>query len=420
MRRRTQVAWIVAAAIALLSSAAGAEPVELRIWAWTPGTVNGDIFATYLEEFHAEHPEIRVVVERGSNEGALVVAFAGGAAPDLVQGIGPWATALGPQGILLPLDPYIDGPNGFPREAFVDDLWSFSTVGGRTYQLAIDSNERALYVSVDAAEQAGIDPFEPVEDWNQLLDWARKMTLRTGEGVSRWGFDMHQENGGNRWHWIWLNEGEIFSADKSRALLDHPNTIEALEWANEMVNTYQVSPAPGVVQGGHRGNFINGSYATMITASSFIPELEQQGIRFVTYPGPPGPGKKGYRFSGATSSTISIVSSTEHPEEAWTFVRWLAYEKGLDLANERGGIPYLLEGLRSLKYQSQPWEAFATSILTYAPRNNYISGVSERDWLPQFQAAWDAAIRGQGNARVVLQQAQEAIDARLAEIAGER
>lgn len=417
MRRSIMPAWIVPVVTVLLSCAAGAETVELRIWAWTPGTLHGDIFAKYVEEFHREHPHIRVVVERASNEGALVVAFAGGAAPDLVQGIGPWATALGPQGILLPLDPFIDGPNGIPREAYVDDLWSFSMVDGHTYQLAIDSNERALFVSVDAAEEAGVDPYEPIEDWNQLLERARKMTLWTGQTASRWGFDMYQENGGNRWHWIWLNEGEIFAPDKSRAFLDHPNTIEALEWARDMVNVYRVSPAPGVVRGGHRGNYVGGTYAMMITSSSFIPELEQQAIRFVTYPGPPGPGKRGYRFSGATSSTLSIVSSTRHPEEAWTFLRWIAHEKGLDLANERGGIPYLLEGLRSPKYQSQPWQAFAKSILTYSPRNNYIYGVSERDWLPQFQAAWDAAVRGEQNARLVLQQAQEAIDARLAEIA---
>ena len=192
------------------------------------------------------------------------------------------------------------------------------------------------------------------------------MTVRAGNEVSRWGFDMHQENGGNRWHWVWLNEGELFTPEKQRAWFDHPNTVEALQWAYDMVNTYQVSPAPGAVQGGHRGNFISGVYAMMITSSSFVPELKQQGIRFVTHPGPPGPGKNGYRFSGATSSTLSIVSSTQHPKEAWTFLRWLVYEKGLEFAEERGGIPYLIEGLQSGKYRA-PWEAFATSILTISP-----------------------------------------------------
>ncbi len=401
----------------IVSAVAHAQTVELRIWAWTPGGLNGDIFARYLDQFHAEHPNIRVVVERGSNEGALLVAYAGGAAPDLIQGVGPWATALGPRGVLLPLDAYIDGPAGFPRDAFVDDLWSFSTVGGKTYQLAVDSNERALYVSTDAAESSGLDPNAPMRDWNDLLDWARKMTLRNGDETSRWGFDMHQENGGNRWHWVWLNDGELFSEDKSRATFDHPNTVEALQWASEMVNTYRVSPAPGMLQGSSRANFRSGNYGMIVTASSFITELQQDGMRFVTKPGPPGPGKEGGRFSGATSSMLGIVSTTEHPDEAWTFLRWLVYEQGLSFAGDRGGIPYLVDGLRSEKYQSQPWNAFAESIMTYNPRNAYMSGVSESDWLPQFQAAWDAVIRGEQGANVVLEQAQESVNARLAELA---
>jgi len=418
MRMSTALRCLAAlAAVFAFAAIARAGQVELRIWSWVPGSFNGDIFQRYLDEFHATHPNIRVVVERaGSNEPALLVAYAGGAAPDLVQGTGPWASSLGPSGVLLPLDAYIDGPGGFPREAFVDDLWSFSTVDGTTYQLAVDSNERALFISTDAALSAGIDIAAPVRDWNDLLELARKMTVRSGDQTTRWGFDMHQENGGNRWHWVWLNDGELFSPDKSRAQFDHPNTIDALQWAHDMVHVYQVSPAPGALSGSSRVNFRSGRFAMMITASTFVAELQQAGIGFVTKPGPPGPGKHGGRFSGASSSVIGIVSTTEHPDEAWTFLRWLVYEKGLSFAEDRGGIPYLLDGLRSAKYQAQPWNAFAESIMTYSPRNTYMTGVSQDDWTPHFQAAWDAVIRGQQSPAAALRQAQEVVNARLAEL----
>ena len=227
---------------------------------------------------------------------------------------------------------------------------------------------------------------------------------------------MHQENGGNRWHWVWLNEGEILSADRSRAMLDDPNTMDAIKFAADMVNTYGVSPRPGTVKGGSKTNFLNGIYGMMITSSTFVPTLQQADKEFITIPGPPGPGKHGYRFSGATSSTMSIVRSSNHPEEAWTFIRFLMYENGVQFANDRGGIPYLKKGLRSDRFMKQPWQAFAESIMTFGPRNAYAAGVSESDWLPQFQAAWDSAIRGEAAAEIVLKQAQESIDARLAEL----
>lgn len=414
---RRWIRWLLPAlAVGFSCSVALAAPVELRMWGWLPGTVNGDIFAKYLDEFHATHPNIRVKVEKGSNEQELLVAYAAGTAPDLVQGIGPWATALGPKGVLLPLDTFIDGPNGIPRRDYVDDLWSFSRINGKTYQLAVDSNERALYVSADAAGSSGINVNQPMRDWNDLLVWARKLVRRTGDQVERWGFDMQQENGGNRWHWVWLNEGEILAPDGRRALLDHPNTVAALRFASDMVNTYRVSPPPGTVKGSSQSNFTNGVYAMMITSSSFVPRLKEAGHEFITIPGPPGPGKKGHRFSGATASTLSIVRTTKHANEAWAFLRWLAYEKGVSFANDRGGIPYLKRGLQSDRFLKQPWGAFAASIMTFEPRNAYVPGLSESDWLPQFQAAWDSVLRAEQGAEVVLLQAQEAINARLAEL----
>jgi multiple sugar transport system substrate-binding protein len=405
---------LVTLLVLLLTGTAAAEVVELRVWAWLPGSVNGDIFAKYIAEFEASHPNIRVTVERGSNESQLLVAYAGGAAPDLTQGVGPWATSLGPKGILMPLDDFIDGPNGFPRKDFIDDLWSFSIVNGKTYQLASDSNERALFVSAEIAGKSGVDVSQPMRDWNDLLAWARKMTKRTGDNVEYWGYDVNQENGGGRWNWVWLNEGEIFSKDGTQALLDNPNTVEALQFASDMINSWGVAPPPG--SGASKTQFRNGKFSMITTASTFVNELELAGIEFYTIPGPPGPGKGGYRFSGATSSMMGIVSSTKHPEEAWTFLRWLMYEKGVDFANDRKGIPYLLKGLRSEQYMKQPWNAFATSIMTFQPRNGYVTGLSESDWTSHFQSAWDAVMKNQAAPLTALRQAQEVINVRLAEI----
>ncbi|HHT28607.1 MAG TPA: extracellular solute-binding protein [Firmicutes bacterium] len=396
---------------------ASAAQVELTIWAWPAGTTNGDILARYIAMYEEQNPHVTIKVEKqGNQEKQLLVAFAADAAPDIVQGVGTWANTLGPMGVLLPLDSFIDGPNGFPRDDFIDDLWSFCSVDGVTYQLAADSNERALFVDADAAESTGIALSQPIRDWNDLLQWARKLTYRVGDKVERWGFDMHQENTGSRWHWIWLNEGEIFSKDKTQSVLDHPNTIEAIKFAADMVNSYHVSPRPGEVTGGSKQNFMNGKYGMMITASSFVKTLQERNANFITVPGPPGPGKGGYRFSGASNSVMGVLSSSKHPEEAWAFLRWLMYEQGVEFARELGGIPYLKNALRDPKYTRQPYNAFAVSITTYQPRNNYMAGVSTSDWMPQFDAAWAAALRQEQAPEVAIQQAMDVINARMAEL----
>lgn len=402
--------------LGLACSSALAAPVELSVWGWLPGSTNGDIFAKYVAEFNATHPGIVVKVEKGSNEQQVVVAYAAGNAPDLVQGVGSLATSLGSRGLLLPLDKYIDGPQGLTRSDFIDDIWSFSQVGGQTYQLAADANERALFVAVDSAQSAGVDVRQPMRDWNDLLAWAKKMTFRNADGVQRWGYDVNQENGGGRWTWVWMNDGAIFNDDNTKAVFDDPNTVQAVEFAADMVNSYGVSPLPGGLKGGASSNFISGNLAMMTSLSTSMPNLDKQGKQYVTFPGPVGVGKKGGRFSGATASVMAIMRSSKHPAEAWTFLRWLMYEKGVDFANDRGGIPYLKKGLRSERFQKQPWNAFAYSITTYKPHSPYMAGVSESDWTPAFDTAWSQSLKGEQSAKIALRQAAEAVTARLAEL----
>lgn len=409
---------VVVAAVLCIGTMALADPVTITIWSGNgPGHVEGDILLKYIEEFNATHPHIRV--EHGvGNRQQLIVAYAGGAAPDLFLEKGPMAGEIGgPDGILLPLDEFIDGPNGIDRDAYIPDMWSFSMVQGKTYQIAADSNERGLFVNRHAAEQVGLDTSATIEDWNDLLEWARRLTRRQGDEVLTWGFDANHQLGGDRWHWIWLNDGEMFSPDGTEVLLDHKNTIEALQFAADLIHTYGVSPVPGSVGSTSRRNFMNGTYAMIMTPSTFAEELTNKGeMEFLTFAGPHGVGKTGGRFSGASGSALAIIDTTAHPEEAWEFLRFLMYEKGLDYAEDRGGIPYLYEGLRVPKYQSQPFAAFAESMLRFNPRNNYSVKVEEGVWNSHFTAAWSSVLRGEAAPETALIQAADAIRAALAEI----
>lgn len=411
--------WLVGCLVVVLAvGQIASAQTTLRVMAESgPGHREGDMLIRYMEEFMALHPDIKVELVVGGRD-QLLVAYAGGVAPDVVIGRGPQAAEIGGEnGILLALDDFIDGPNGFSRDAFVADLWSFSTVDGKVYQLAVDSNERGLFVNRDAAVMAGIDTTQKIADWNDLLDWARRLTRRTGDQVEAWGFDANHQLGGDRWHWVWLNDGEIFTPDGTRSLLDHPNTIEAFRFAYDLIHSYGVSPVPGSVSGTSRRNFLDGRYNMIMTPSTFASELETAGtINFLTFAGPPGVGKVGGRFSGATGSAFAILNTTRYPEAAWEFVRFMVYERGVPFAHERGGIPYLVEGLRAEKYLKQPWAAFAESILTFNPRNNYHVKVEESRWNSVFMTAWSQVLRGEVAPESALLTAAETLNAMLAEV----
>ena len=402
-----------------LHSIAGA--AELLVWTnFGPTTPHGQALAALVERFNAEHPDIKVTLDvmSGNFEEKVVLAYTTGVAPDvIIGGVARYALEFGGEGgMFLPLDGYIDGPNGFPRDAFVPDMWVNSIVDGKAYQLALDGNERALIINADAALAAGLDVTqpEPVRNWDDLLDWARKLTRQSGDETVQWGFHAHQQNGGDRLHWMWLNGGRIWSDDTLEARLDDPRNVEALRFAADMIHTYRVAPAPGGYSGTAIANFRSGRFAMIIGSSNNVEALERDGFNFITVAGPPGWGEEPGRFSGATSSTIQIMSSTQHPDEAWTFVRYLAYERASDIT-AYSGIPYLIESLQDARFQRQPWQAFVTSIMTLAARNHLVKGLDGTAFFALTDGAWTSVMRGEKDAEIALKEANGPLGAMRAE-----
>lgn len=415
MVRRSVVWGCLVTFIIGIGLTAAAAPIEIELWGWAPGSVTGDKLVELIEEYNNSQDRVRVVMTK-PYEGLenLIVAYAAGAAPDITFNVADMARAVGgPEGLLLPLDAFIDGPNGFPRDAFIPDMWSFSIVDGTVYQLAIEGNERGLFINTNLAAQAGLDTtqYHPIRDWNDLLDWARKLTIRKGDEVVQWGFNAHQRLGGDKWHWVWLNDGQLITPDGKQSLITHPNTVEAVQFAADLIYEYQVSP---YFTGTVTAPFIQGQFAMVIERSTMIANLYNQGFTdFITVPGPVGVGKEGGRFSGASASAIAIINTTKYPEEAWDFVRWITYERGLEFAEARGGIPYLVEGLQSERFRTQPWEAFAYQMIHFRPETMPY-GLPNDAFSNLFTAAWNQVISGQLPASVALAEAHEAANARLA------
>lgn len=374
------VVTMILLSLALSVAVASAEPVQVRLAGWTPGTPDGNLLAEYVNEFNALHPDIQIVLEAYQGEEPMLVGYAAGTAPDIVIVQGPAPLSYGGEGgIFLALDHYIDGERGFDRGIFVPDMWSFTTVDGKAYGIALDTNERALFVHSHLAQSAGLDiQGDTIRDWDDLLEVAKRLTVRRGDQTVQWGFWTNFENtGGTMWHWIYLNDGQLFSEDGLTSTVDHPNTIEAIEYLADMIHEHGVAPPHG---GQGRNAFLNNELGMLITHAGFIGILDDANIDFVTIPGPPGVGKQGGRFSGATTSVFSIIDTTQVPDQAWEFVRWMATQKALDLANRRTQLPLTLEGLRDPRFQSQPWNAFAVSVMTYSPEYYYHARVSARHW----------------------------------------
>ena len=133
----------------------------------------------------AEHPELRPVKWGGlwlpgaGGRSPLLLAMAGGNAPDIYQVWFHIAQSDIRNGFLMPLDRWL-GPNGEKWEgwAHVPELWRrVATANGHVY--ALPSASVAYYGIVynkDLVRRAGLDPEHPPETWEAFWQWCQALT----------------------------------------------------------------------------------------------------------------------------------------------------------------------------------------------------------------------------------------------------
>jgi len=84
------------------------------------------------------------------------------------------------------MDEFINGPNGIPQEDIEDiypALRQYASWRGTLYSLPMEATNLALLYNKDMFRAAGLDPERPPQNWDELRDYARKLTFdKDGDG----------------------------------------------------------------------------------------------------------------------------------------------------------------------------------------------------------------------------------------------
>lgn len=427
--------WVtVGAAVLMLlgvscSALAAQQPVTLSL------TLTGSPeykIKPWIDKFNAEHPHIQVEISQAVSRSSmptyteqLLTYIAADTYPDMMIGAGGWAIAFGgPTGPFLDLRRYVEGPNGVVKKRYLQDWWYISTIEGGIYQAFFGFNDRALYINTDLAEEAGMNTAKGPDNWDELLVWARRLTVdKNGDGITDvWGFDNSGfwGGGGDYWVWTWLNDGAVFNQESIelkpdlRFVFDQPNSVEALEYLVQCVNDYQVSPKGWL---GQKGSFAGLTLGMQMSTQGLGLSLMQSrpDLRFMTVKPPHGVGKVGGRFAGAGSSLVAF-KTTKHPDEVWEFIKWFAFENGGGLATDLGMLPTDIQAWQTQPFwRDKHWQAFFDAATAYPPKYVNRRGFSADIWLADLKPAVQAALKGERPARLALEEANRALNNRLAE-----
>ena len=314
-------------------SALAEEPLQLTMY--FPVNVGGDaakLIDQMTADFNAENPDVQVqAVYTGNYDDtvtAIQTAIQGGNAPDLFVSLATQRFTMADTKMAMPLDDLIAAdPEG---QAFVDDFIDGfmldSYVDGSIYSIPFQRSTIIMYYNKDAFRAAGLDPETPPTTWEELADYAQKLTVRDENGnVTQWGVQIstndpfmfspfalqNSENGEN-----------LMTSDGKTALFDTEGNAEALQFLVDLSQKYQAMPEGVIVWADSTSNFMAGTAAMLYMSSGSLTNVLKNtdfevGTCFLPA------GKRYGSATGGANFYIFDGISEEKLAATWKFIRWI-------------------------------------------------------------------------------------------------
>jgi len=321
--RKLIMSTLLAVSVTLVPSVArGATVLRVQDWKLTETGATQKWFQYVKERFEAEHPGVRVSYEPVGfgNEYVqkLIVQAAGQAVPDVVSLSIIWARDLYTQGMLLPLNKYVERNPEVGPKAMIPGTQVYNHYGDVIYGVTNAMDVSALIYDMDALEQAGLDsgPYA-IGSWEEFLDYAKKLTKYGNDGkVVRWGFDFWPGSEDFA-SWLTANGGSFYSNDLKSAGFNNKQGLETLQLYYDLRTRYKVAADSRT-----GANFMQATAAmgyggaySGYWAPHYVPQVKFNMTSF-----PPGPsGTK--RGSVVWGNMYSIPKGAANPDLAWEFIR---------------------------------------------------------------------------------------------------
>jgi len=189
--KRTLVAGVavLATVTALAGCSAGGDEgsasgkTELRVATFPPGADAAayDAFAAQEKQFEKEHPDIDIIGVEYEWEGpTFAVQLAGGSLPDVFTVPFTDSKTLLENGQLMDVTDAID-ELGYTDKFNPIILDGVTGDDGKLYGFPRQAYAAALHYNRDLFEQAGLDPDNPPQTWDEIREAAKAITDATGK-----------------------------------------------------------------------------------------------------------------------------------------------------------------------------------------------------------------------------------------------
>ena len=370
----------------------GVEPASKIVFWHAMGGVNGDAVNKMVSDFNSSQSKIQVeAIFQGTYDDALSklnTALASNSAPAVIQVFDIGQRFMIDSGEIVPVQSFVDRDK-FDLSDFEPAVLNYYKVEGKLYSMPFNSSSSILYYNKDAFREAGLDPEKPPRTFEEVTDFAKKLTKKDASGatvrygfhqsVYGWLFEQYMAVSGG--HFADNGNGRdkratkvVFNDEKGKAIFDW--------WKAGVDGGYFWNP--GVDNDGAANAFNAGKSAMYVESTARLrAHINASAGKFQVgtgrYPRPANAPANGGNIIGGASVYLMKSRPAAEQQAAWEFIKFWTSPKGqADWQAATGYYPVVKKAYdeAASKDWASKYPQFLTAVdqIRTAPQNTVTAG----------------------------------------------
>ena len=298
-----------------------------------------DLLKSMAEDFMKTHPGIKVEVQyTGSYRDTLnklIASVKAGNPPDVVQIYDIGTQVMIDGGIAVPIGDLIAKDPTFDIGKFLPQVLNYYRVKGKLYSMPFNSSNPILYYNKTLFKEAGLDPDNPPQTFEDIIKMGRKLVKRDAKGniiqaaitwpFHSWFFEQFMANQNA----LLVNNDNGRTGRATKAVFNSPAGLKIFKFWNTLTKEGIMINTKKEDWTGARQLFISQKVAMLISSTSDVKLMEdsakKNGFELGTAFLPrPADAERGGVVIGGGSLWIIKGHPKKETDAAWEFVKWMA------------------------------------------------------------------------------------------------
>jgi multiple sugar transport system substrate-binding protein len=300
-------------------SAKADETITLEFMQWWEPEMAPGVMEAICSEYEAANPGIkikRISKPYSEVQSQVTIGAASGTLSDVLGCDPTWIYNLVKQDAVQPLDEFMSADNYDESQ-----LASISVLNGKKYLINVENFIYPLFYNTDMFEEAGIS--EVPKTHSEFISVAEKLT-DTSKNQYGWDISLSLQNPtgiqNDIMSLVWASDGSGVPEPNNEDVAKVFNLVKTMNDKGLLVPGFMTAQEQDKVE-----HFVNNRCAMMVDSLAHINMIRERNadLNFDIALPPVADDYSGPHILDMAAWGITISKSSEHPQEAWDFVKYI-------------------------------------------------------------------------------------------------